>query len=446
MYHLASRGGSPCPGWPGQGEIFMKILWHSTAPWSPSSYSVLTARAVPSIVRAGHNVALGTWYGLQGQPLPWTIQDKKTGDVIARVDVFPASDGPGFSMDTLAELYKYTGSEACIVCSDSWPFKAEVTRKVNFCPWLPVDHDPVPEPVIEALSTAVYPMVYSEWGKQLLEAKGVKAAYVPCSAPADIFKPGDKKTARQALGIVDKAEYVVGIIAANKDPQDRKGLAEGLQAFAKFAESHDGAYLYLHTNVHGPINVLAIAESLGIRNRIIQCDPLGYKLGMLDTAYMVNVYNSIDALLNLAKSEGFGLPLLEAQLCGVPVIATEFSTTAELLWAGWAVSGQKYWSPGLDSWRVVADIDIAAEALEEAYRARNNKTLKLQARRGGLSLDTDRVYSEYWAPALADIERIVTGSQRVHDFARSLNGQASPQPFGARADRTVPEEAASEMA
>jgi glycosyltransferase involved in cell wall biosynthesis len=373
--------------------------------------------------------------------LPWSITDKRNGQSLAKVDVFPAGDGPGFSQDVLVELYKYVGAEALITCSDVWPFKPEITRQTVFCPWLPIDHDPAPEPVLKALSTAVYPMVYSQWGRDVLGDAGVEAHYIPCSAPADIFKPGSKKAARKTLGIVDKAKFIVGLVAANKDPADRKGLAEGIQAFAQFALMHEGAYLYLHTNTSGPVNVLGIAQDLGVRKRIIQCDPLGYALGMLDTGYMVNAYNSLDVLLNLAKSEGFGLPILEAQLCGVPVIATDFSTTNEMLWAGWRVSGQKHWSAGLDSWRMTANINQAVIALEDAYREKNNRTLRQQARRGALSLDTERVAEKYWVPALAAIETIVSGGRRVKDFAASFD-DVPVQPFGAPADRAVPEEAA----
>ena len=422
----------------------MKILWHSTAPWSPSSYSILTARAVPNIVKAGHNVAIGTWYGLQGQPLPWTIQDKKTSETIAKIDVFPAGDGAGFSQDILVQLYKYIGAQVAIACSDVWPFKNEVTKDIVFCPWFPIDHDPAPAPVLNALDTAVYPMVYSKWGQQVLADAGVKAAYVPCTAPADVFKPGDKKAAREGLGIIDKADFIVGVIAANKDPQDRKGFSEALQTFAKFAESHDGAYMYLHTNVNGPINVLEIAQQLGVRKRIIQCDPLGYGLGMLDTGYMVQAYNACDVLLNLAKSEGFGLPVVEAQMCGVPVIATDFSTTGEILAdSGWKVPGQRYWTPGQDSWRVIVDIDVAADALEDAWRMRRNKTLKAKSRKSALSFDTDRVFNEYWKPALAEMEKIIGGGKKAYDFAKSFDGKVPTQPFSGPADRTVPQEAAS---
>lgn len=395
----------------------MKILWHSTAPWSPSSYSVLTARAVPGLVKAGHHVAIGTWYGLQGQPLPWTIQDKKTGDPVARIDVFPAGDGANFSQDILVNLYRYVQADVLITCSDVWPFKPEITGKTVFCPWLPIDHDPAPKPVLDALESATYPMVYSRWGRDVLKSSEIQATYIPCSAPGDIFKPGDQQTARETLGIIDKAKYLVGMVAANKDPQDRKGLAEGLQAFAKFAQAHEDAYLYLHTNVNGPINVLGIAEKLGIRKRVIQCDPLGYALGMLDTSYMVMAYNACDVLLNLAKSEGFGLPILEAQMCGVPVIATDFSTTDEMLWGGWKVQGQPHWSPGLDSWRTTADVNLAALALEEAYKAKGNKTLKQQARRGALSLDTERVFETYWKPALKEIEALISEKPAIFDVA-----------------------------
>jgi glycosyltransferase involved in cell wall biosynthesis len=405
----------------------MKILWHSTSPLSTSSYSVLTARAVPGLVADGHQVALGTWYGLQGMPIKWGIKDHDTGEVIKTIDIFPSGDGPNFSQDILNGLYQYVNAEALILCSDVWPFEPKVTRSMNFCPWLPVDMDPAPPPVLKALGPAMYPMVYSQWGVDVLEQAGVKAHYVPCGADSRVFRPGDKKAARDAAGIIEGTDFVVSMVAANKDPNDRKGLIPALQGFAEYAKENDNAYFYLHTNWGGAIPIEPIVDSLGISGKVIQPPPLGYKLGLLDTAYMVRIYQASDVLLNPSKSEGFGLPILEAQLCGTPVIATDYSTTDELLWAGWKVGGRRDWATGLDSWRIAVDPAQITDALREAYKSRNNKTLQTQARRGALSLDTKRVHETYWRPALADIERLVTTAQKIVDMNPG-KPQPEPQP------------------
>ena len=95
-------------------------------------------------------------------------------------------------------------------------------------------------------------------------------------------------------------------------------------------------------------------------------------------------------------------------MCGVPVCATDYSTTDELLWAGWKFGGIRYWSFGARSWRVIPDPDAVADALEIAYTELGNtqrrEVLAQKARAGATSLDTKTVGSEFWAKALAAIE------------------------------------------
>lgn len=404
----------------------LSIYVHSTAPWSFSSYSVLVSRTLPNIVRDGHRVNLGVWYGLQGQPLPWAIAGKD-GKQAGTVTVFPSVDGPNYGVQTMIPNYKYTNSDCLITISDVWVFPAELTRQAVFCPWLPIDHDPAPKPVVDSLETAVYPMVYSEFGRRVLEERhGIKTKYVPCSAPANVFKPGDKQQARELIGFPADADFVASIVSANKDPMDRKGFAEGLVGFARFAEKHDRAYLYLHTNWRGNVQIAPMIESLGIKSRVIKPDPYGYDMGMLDDAYMANVYRASDVLLNTCKSEGFGLPLVEAQMCGTPVAVTDFATTDELMFAGWKMAGQPDWSNGLNSWRLRVYVDSVVDALEEAYRNKDNEKLQRRARNGAMRYDNDTVFNQFWRPALKDIEDITSRSKAVYDVAKSLPLVAVP--------------------
>lgn len=211
------------------------------------------------------------------------------------------------------------------------------------------------------------------------------------------------------MGIPEDCDMLVSMVAANKDPGDRKGFAEGLEGFAQFAESHPHAYLYVHTLWGGPINIANLVCSLKIEGKVIQPKQLEYIYGLYPDEYMRTVYSASDVLLNPAKSEGFGLPLLEAQMCGCPIAASDFSTTDELLFAGWKIAGRRYWSPGMDSWRLSVDPNSVTEALEAAYAARGNELLRKQARMGAVSLDTAKVADLYWRPALREIEEMVVG-------------------------------------
>lgn len=393
----------------------MRILWHSTAPWGPSSYSVLTGRTVPDLVRMGHEVVVSTWYGLQGALMPWQIKPRgePKGATVGTVKVLPCFNGANYGVDTLLAAYEWAKADVCISCMDAWVLPPMLTSRMTFAPWLPVDHDPCPQGIVDSVRAAAYPMTYSRWGAEVLRSAGVEAHYVPCSADASVFVPLDKAAARKRLDMPAKAGFVASMVAANKDSSDRKGFSEALQGFAKFAQAHDDAYLYIHTFWNGPINIGNLAQRCGIADRVIQCDQFGYLMGLFDDAYMRAVYAASDLLLNPAKSEGFGLPLLEAQMCGTPVAATDFSTTDELLFAGWKIPGQRHWSMGAESFRLLASVDGVADVLEEAYRARGSETLAKQARRGASALDTKRVVEEFWRPALSEIEKIACGGGKL---------------------------------
>lgn len=418
----------------------MKIYWHSTVPWSPSSYSVLTARTVPAIVHDGHDVTIGVWYGLSGQPLPWRIPGQNgDGDKVVTVLPHHQVGGNTYGEAMLFENYRHVGADVCITVCDVFVFPPQITGKTVFCPWLPVDIDPAPDGIIQALSTAAYPMVYSQWGVDVLARAGIKAHCVPCSAPANVFTPGDKMEARGRFSPTRDYDFLVTMVAANKSGDDRKGFAEALQGFAKFAEKRPNSVLYLHTDWGGPVKVGHIARRLGIERNVIQPDQYALINGMLTEHYMANVYRASDVLLNPCKAEGFGLPIVEAQMCGCPVAATDFATTDELLFAGWRLSGQKDWYIGADSWRLRVHVDSIVEALEEAYQNRDNDKLRKKARNGAMRYDNNTVFNQFWRPALADMERIVSGGKRVYDFAQSFD-MVPIQKFSGVADRTVPAE------
>jgi len=391
-----------------KGEV-VRIYWHSTAPWSPSSYSVLTMRAVPPIVRAGYEVVLGTWYGLQGQPMPWTIQANGKKATSVRVLPHHQVGGNTYGEAIMVENYRRNECDVMMTVCDVFVFPPEETSKTNFAPWLPIDTSPVAGGIVRALGPAIYPMCYSQFGVDELAKAGINAKYVPCGAPMDVFTPGDKAEARTRFDLGREFDFLVSMIAANKDANDRKGFAVALQGFAQFVERRPEAQavLYVHTDWGGPIKVGEIAKSLGVGEHVVQPDQYGYIMGMLGEQYMVDVYRASDVLLNPAKSEGFGLPLVEAQMCGCPVIATDFANTDELLSAGWKVGGHRAWYPGAEAWRMEVEPGQIADAMEEAWQERDNPKLREKARKGVAKYDQEAVFEKYWRPALRDIKKLV---------------------------------------
>jgi glycosyltransferase involved in cell wall biosynthesis len=388
------------------GRDVLNILWHSTAPWGPSSYSILTKRTVPGIVGDGHKVTVSTWYGLQGEPQIWRVP---RGEEKVPVVILPGGVPEAYGVDVVYANYLRHECNVIITCMDAWVMPASVTCQTKFAPWLPVDFDPAPQQVVDAVSGAIYPMVFSQWGTDVLKRQGIDAHYVPCSADAEKFSPIDKRSARNTWQIPETCDFLVSVVAANKDPDDRKGLFQALMGFAKFAATHAGACMYLHTNWQGPVNVGKIIHALGIDDKVFRPDHYAYQMGLYPDTYLQMVYSGSDVLLNPAQSEGFGLPILEAQLCGCPVAATDFSTTRELMFDGWPIPGQASWQVGADSFRMLPYIDGIVDALQAAYDERNNECIRERVRQGALAYDTATVHERYWRPALKAIEAIVDG-------------------------------------
>ncbi len=103
----------------------------------------------------------------------------------------------------------------------------------------------------------------------------------------------------------------------------RKNMPTIIRAFLKIKDSIPhviyvtGGDSWLDTEVHGMI------QSSGLSDRII-------KLGYISEEDLVTMYSLADCYLYPSLYEGFGLPILEAQACGCPVITSNVSSCPEV--------------------------------------------------------------------------------------------------------------------
>jgi glycosyltransferase involved in cell wall biosynthesis len=104
----------------------------------------------------------------------------------------------------------------------------------------------------------------------------------------------------------------------------------------------------------------------------------------------------------VSMGEGFGIPTLEAQSCGTPVIVSGWTASQELCFSGEAVDvkhSYRYWTP-LASYQWLPNPGAIAAAFERAYTRPGSRE---KARKGALEYDADLVMQKYWTPVLAEI-------------------------------------------
>ena len=417
----------------------MKLLIHSNGPTVKTGYGVQVQLLVDRLVAAGHEVAVSATYG---QPSGCGMGTYVTPSGQS-VPVYP--NGIFVSGDDVicAHAQQFFGTDEgwIIPLLDVWSLKEPKLAQFNVAAWAPVDHDPVPKMVVDFFArTGARCVAMSKHGQEEFKAAGIDAAYIPLAVDTNVFKPtsslpqksGRPLSGREFLDVPEDA-FLVGMVGMNKDPNSRKGWAEAFQAFATLLKSEPRAVLYVHTEktgVQGGLNLPALAKAAGIPDGSIRfSNQYAYLIGFAPNM-MALMYSTFDVLLAPSAGEGFCVPLVEAQACGTPVIASAFTAQTELVGAGWLVDGQRWWDDASGSWYFRADVDQVADALVKAAGLKTGERLKLSedAVRFAGQYDADYVFNKHWAPYLASLDtRPAPVKPKMERVAVFVPAMARPQ-------------------
>ena len=391
-----------------------RLLWHSNAPHSPTGYGQQTALFAPSIAKH-YDMAISSFYGLEGAPIIWE-----------GIPVLPGLGGQFGDDWLLKHAERFFGGNPreglVVTLMDVWVLDPKWMAQMNTAAWVPIDHEPAPQKVLDYFTASgAVPIAMSRFGERQLGR--LDPLYVPHAVDCEKYRPYEREKTRELVGL-DEDTFVVGMVAANKGRPGRKGFVQAFQAFAKFLQKHENAVLYLHTMMNpalaGGEDLASLLEALGIPQDSVRiADQYRVLFDPYSHDSMAKIYSCLDVLLNPALGEGFGVPMLEAQACGVPVITTEFSAQKEVVRAGWHVKpaqgmGNGYWT-GLNSWQKFADVDDICAALEDCYSLSNDQreTLTKEARAHALDYDLPKVFEQHMLPALKAVEQRFASQQAV---------------------------------
>ena len=384
------------------------ILWYSNSPFVPTGYGTQTAMMLRQLAKDNYKVAVAANYGLEGANSHWGSGDSMIPIYARGNDVW--SNDTIMAHATHWQKQNPDSKFLIVTLFDVWVFNPKQWSLFPIASWIPIDHTPIPSPVSDwAKQEFVQPIAMSKYGKKQFDNLKIKAHYAP-HALEKVWKPtATLKTSNGEINPrqfmkVDENKFCIGINAANKGFPARKAWGENLLAFSKFSQGKDDVVLYMHTDIAGGggTNILDVLKSLAIpEDKVRWVDQYAYRSG-LPQEVVAGIYSEMDVLLATSYGEGFGIPTIEAQACGTPVIVTETAASPELVGDGWLVAGQKFWNPPMKAWYTIPYVDGIIDALEKAYaRGKGNKSKKAQ--HFAKKYDADYIYENNWKPALNEI-------------------------------------------
>jgi glycosyltransferase involved in cell wall biosynthesis len=399
----------------------VRFTFLSNAPWTNYGYGQQAALFTPRLTAAGHPIAIIANYGHEGNAIMFN-----------GVTVYGKSFHP-WAMDVLHSHSETWRADALLSMFDIQVMEPAALMGTKWIPWTPVDHVTIPQIILERLQYAFYPITMSKHASAELDRLGIDYSYVPCGVDTKVFKPLPDPREEMQL---PKDKFIVGMVAANKGL--RKAFHQNIMAFAALKAKYKDCTLYLHTldglrNGYETSDLTAFCRTIGLtygyafdkqdpnQYDVIFADQYGLALGY-DSNMMAKLYNCFDVHLQVTMGEGFGIPLIEAQACGTPVIAGDWTAMPELVFSGYTVDIKDAEPIYTDrnAFQMLPHPAAIGEKLEAAYQHRGNPQYKAKARAAALAYDADAVTQNYWLPALAKIGQKIADAPASTVLAQNL--------------------------
>jgi glycosyltransferase involved in cell wall biosynthesis len=274
----------------------------------------------------------------------------------------------------------------------------------------PVDSLPQKDIWMQTYMSADKVFAYSEFGRDgMLSACKNHINFADVASPSanyEKMKPCvDKKSHKKNFGL-DENSFIVGTVMRN---QSRKLYPDLFDAFAQFIKNSgtvgQKTYLYVHTAFPDlGWDIPRLLRMYGIGHKVIfsyhcgncqhvfpsffndaaqPCPKCGkFTAGMpntnrgLTTEQLADVYNCFDFYVQYSTCEGWGMPVVEAASCGVPIAAVNYSATSSILKkiGGYAIDVQRmYLESDSHSYRAYPNNTHLAQILEKFFSLPENE-------------------------------------------------------------------------
>jgi len=319
----------------------IKIVWFGDLV-TPSGFGRIGNEVTTRLVRRGYKLygISMMWDGAQTTEMSPHIWEGMPLHLLP----YPVVPAPGPDWPKTFRLIMELKPDVVVCCQD-FPYSQTMFQAsgidwsvTQFMIVTPIDGTPIHPAWLEMVKLADSTLVISEFGKEGMRLAGKAVELLPPGINPDEFhpaQPGEVEALRAQLGI-DPKSFVLGMFAMN---QGRKCVSKTVEVFREFAREKEDAILYLDMEPGSPAgwDIPSLCQSLDPEERVLKVgqnvlfkkDALAKGIHRLRDRYLLCDVNSV-----VSHREGFGLPLIEAQACGIVAMALDWCSGPEIVGEG----------------------------------------------------------------------------------------------------------------
>jgi len=392
----------------------LNLLFLTDRIWGRSAYSKVL-KSLTTRLTTDHEVsAIPMGNALQGVPFMNPLN-------IGGTNVYGSGVDP-YGEDVAYNYYDKLNADMLITIKEPWNFQHLPLQGLNYVPMAIIDHSPISHHLVSRIETAFKVIAISRFGQRELKSKNIDSTYIPHGVEDHYECLWDQRKECMKTWYLDPDAFKIGIVCMNRA---RKMIPRMFRAIRSFIDNNPD--IKTQVMFWGSINKTApglggqgvgdfgsslIQEIIGLElDETIQWpDDATIEEGIPERLPtmgwdMVTLYNSFDVLLHTTGGEGFGLPLIEAQRCGVPVITTDYAAGPENVGAGLTVPASDYVIVNTPGTRyALADIDATADALAKIANKDPDK-LSRKAIRSTERYRWDNIMEKHVKPFMDECEQ-----------------------------------------
>jgi glycosyltransferase involved in cell wall biosynthesis len=177
----------------------------------------------------------------------------------------------------------------------------------------------------------------------------------------------DKAAVRKSMGIPEDC-FLVTMVYNLSESTSRKTPEIALSAFKIFNKKHPNSRLYIHSKLEHGVDVNEIIDYLDMRHLIIASDQAKMAKGGYTFDFVVNLMKVSDVLFNATASEGYCLPIMEANAVGTAAIGANSTAMPDNLYNGelCKIYQKKFCLQNTSYW-FLPDAQDCARCIEKIY-------------------------------------------------------------------------------